>query len=155
VPRSSPGWDGCKQGWVAVLLRPGRFQGTVVETTFDRLLPLLSDACIVGVDIPIGLALTTFRDCDTEARQRLRSLRARVFRVPPAEAYLHTDTYEAGVQRCRELTGIAFSQQAFALRRKIVEVGRHAADSRVYDVHPEVSFLEMASGASLASKTRR
>jgi predicted RNase H-like nuclease len=53
-----------------------------------------------------------------------------------------------------ELTGKSISAQTYALGRRILEVDQHAhRDERVIEVHPEVSFHELAR-RPLASKHR-
>ncbi len=53
--------------------------------------------------------------------------------------------------RCHDLGLPGISQQAWALRRKIREVAV-SADSRVFEVHPEVSFAAMRGAALRYSK---
>jgi predicted RNase H-like nuclease len=74
-----------------------------------------------------------------------------VFLTPP-RAVLEARTYAEASQLARELTGKGISKQAFALRNRILEVDALAErDERVIEVHPEVSFREMA-GQPLPSK---
>ena len=52
-----------------------------------------------------------------------------------------------------ELTGKSVSAQSYALRHRILEVDEHARhDERVIEVHPEVSFSELASRPLLPKK---
>lgn len=86
------GVGGCKAGWFSVGLNDsGDYEVNVYETFCD-LLDYYDDACLVLVDIPIGLPCPgpRPRKCDTEARRSLGSPRAAsVFRVPIREvAYM-------------------------------------------------------------------
>lgn len=141
------GIDACRAGWVAVELRDGAFAGAYLSPRLDELLP---PADAIGVDIPLGLLETGWREADLRAAQRLGPRRSSVFRVPP-RAVWHREPYAAANALCRELTGAGMSVQAYGLRRKVLEAdaclsaGRH----RLHEVHPEVSFQAMA-GAALA-----
>lgn len=146
------GVDGCKSGWVCIVLADRRVAEARIAPDFDALMPHLAGAAAVGVDIPIGLAPDGFRDCDRAARAVLAGRASSLFLVPPAAAYLDGATYEDAAARCRALTGAGFSRQAFALRAKVLEVDAHAADARLFEVHPELSFLRMNDGAPLPRK---
>lgn len=146
------GVDGCKRGWVCVVLDEGRWAEARIAPDFGALLAGLDGAAVIAVDIPIGLARDRFRDCDRHARAALAGRASSLFLVPPAAAYLDCASYEDAVARCRELTGAGFSRQAFALRAKVRDVDGHAADPRVREVHPELSFSRMNGGAPLPGK---
>ena len=55
----------------------------------------------------------------------------------------------------RELTGQGISVQAWCLRHAIASGARMAADRRVVEVHPEVSFLAMTGSVLPSKKTPR
>lgn len=142
------GVDGCKQGWVAVGLTDGVVDGVGLYLTIPDLLRAHPAADVVAVDIPIGLVDRGWRNCDIEARAFLRPRGSTVFPVPPRRV-LEAPTFEDALACCRELTGSGISKQSFALARKILEVDVCAAtDKRLHEVHPEVSFRELA-GAQL------
>ena len=170
------GVDGCATGWVAVTLSPsvagpagpGRpsdpgaaaahaglaavplVVGVIVAATLD-LLPL---ARVTGIDMPLGLLGTGWRDADLLARRALGRRGVTVFAIPP-RAVWECQSYAEANRLCRELTGKGFSVQAWGLRRKIAEADqfrRQAAtepeDVQLYEVHPELSFAALA-GAPL------
>jgi hypothetical protein len=72
------GIDGCKAGWVGVVLREGIFSRAVVAANFRDLLTAVPAASVVAVDIPIGLP-TTARRADIEARRVVGARSASVF----------------------------------------------------------------------------
>ena len=75
-----------------------------------------------------------------------------VFPTPPREA-LEARTFAEANEIARTITGKGISQQAFALARKILEVHALAeVDERVIEMHPEVSFRELAGEPVLESK---
>lgn len=155
VRRSVVGVDGSPDGWVAVELRDGAIARAESHPTLAAVLIDWSGAAAVGVDMPIGTpAVDSWpRRADLAARVYLGIRRSSVFMVPPIEA-LQAPSHAEAVQRLRDAGLPGVSQQAFALRHKIFEVARVAADSdRLFEVHPEVSFAAM-TGVPLAHAKR-
>jgi predicted RNase H-like nuclease len=93
--------------------------------------------------MPIGLPVGRTRPADSAARRFVGGERAAsVFPTFPREV-LMAKTYEAALEAARRL-GTGLSKQAYALSDRIVEVADLAAtDTRVVEVHPEVSFRAM------------
>lgn len=130
----------------------------------------------VTVDIPIGLPGEGGRRCDREARQRLKPARkgggnraSSVFPAPPL-CTLGISDYSKALDLARKETGKGLSSQAHALLPKIHEVrkvfekgaceadkGAFAEDARprAAEVHPEVSFREMAGHTMGFHKSRQ
>jgi predicted RNase H-like nuclease len=104
---------------------------------------------VVGIDMPLGLLESGWREADLAARGLLGPRRSSVFAIPPRAVWAET-TYQAANQRCRELTGQGFSIQAWGLRAKLLEAGRYRGicGHRLHEVHPELAFGAMA-GAPL------
>jgi predicted RNase H-like nuclease len=145
------GVDGYRNGWVAVSLDPS---GDVAVSTHPEFSEVLSlRAQVIAVDIPIDPAGLGARPTDAAARAFVGGARASsVFPTPPREA-LQARTFAEACDVARRITGKGISQQAFALGRKILEVHEHAgSDERVIEVHPEVSFCELAGSQLLESK---
>ena len=107
-------------------------------------------ASVVGIDMPLGLLESGWREADREARGLLGPRRSSVFAIPPREVWAQPG-YQAAGQRCRELTGQGFSIQAWGLRAKLLEADRFrgTCGHRLFEVHPELAFGAMA-GAPLA-----
>jgi predicted RNase H-like nuclease len=161
------GVDGCPGGWVAVtlgpadpvtlgpgnLVTPGPVGQCTVTVTVAARLEALPLAGVTGIDMPLGLRASGWRDADLLARRALGRRGVTVFAIPPRPVW-ECDTYAEASRVCRELTGQGFSIQAWGLRRKIAEADdfRRAAAApdgvRLYEVHPELSFAAMA-GAPL------
>ncbi|MEK6272846.1 MAG: DUF429 domain-containing protein [Actinomycetota bacterium] len=144
---------GKESGWVGVALRDGRFAMAVARRGLKDLLSALSAARVVAIDMPIGLPTNGPRACDEEAREFLGPRRNSVFLAPPREV-LTANTHERATALGAELTGTGVSQQAYGLRHKLLELEPIAAeDDRVFEVHPEVSFREMAGTEVAHPKT--
>ena len=131
------GVDGTKGGWVAVVLDDGRFAGDrllrPIETTWDE----LADAQVVAIDVPIGYGP---READTAARALLTGAASTVFSTPTRQALAKPFG-----------PGLGVSAQAHALGPRITHVTAAAEhDSRIYEVHPEVSFRAMNAWRPLA-----
>jgi predicted RNase H-like nuclease len=146
------GVDACPGGrWVAVPLGAGECGGPVVEGTFRDVLRDVPRADVVAVDVPIGCPpVDGFpRRADIEARRFVGPRASSVFPTLPREIYEAT-SYEAAAARTRQLLGSGLSKQSYATGRRILEVDSRT-QSRVFEVHPEVSFAALAR-AALASK---
>ena len=145
------GVDGCKAGWVAVRLVDGMYEDGSVFATFGELLTAYPNAKTIAVDIPIGLPPPFPRAADVAARKLLGSRGSSVFQIPLRAALEQSSHAEATAFHVAQ-TGKGISQQAYALRTKVLEVAAHA-DPRVFEVHPEVCFAAMA-GEPLAEKKK-
>jgi len=142
------GLDGFKKRWLGVTLLDGRFHAA---RAFDSVLDALEserEASVVAIDIPIGLGDRDGRPADHEAKQFVGPRSSSVFLAFP-EAVFAAASFAEAVLLARQLTGKGLSQQSYALRAKIKEAAIAAErDSRVFEVHPEVSFRSLA-GAPL------
>lgn len=147
------GVDAYRLGWVTVVLRDGAFERAEVAHDFASLVEAVPDALVVAVDIPIGLLPGGWRQADREAKRFLQSTTSSVFMTPPRPV-VEAANYQDANRRCRELNGQGLSQQAWALRTKILQVDRYlkAQDERVHEVHPEVCFRAMGGKPLSASK---
>jgi predicted RNase H-like nuclease len=139
---------------VAIVLRNGQFERATVATRIADLLRDLSEMAVVGIDMPIGLTGgDERRQADHEARAFVGARGSSVFPTYPREVY-EADGYDGARETCLTLTGHSISRQAYGLRERLLEldyvsVGR----DRVREVHPEVSFCEMAGQPLTWSKT--
>jgi predicted RNase H-like nuclease len=141
------GVDAARGGWIGVALEDGRFAGAALERRFPALLERFVEAVMVGVDVPIGLPERgSRRRADVAARKLVGARRSSVFSTPSRLA-LEAATYRAA----REVEP-STSAQGWALRTAILDVDR-VRDSRVREVHPEVSFAVL-SGEPLAFAKR-
>ena len=151
------GVDACRGGWVAVSLevsRPPDRTPRLVAVRVDGSLAGVLDherdrAQVVGIDMPLGLLESGWREADRAARGLLGSRRSSVFAIPPRAVWAQP-SYQAANELCRELTGQGFSVQAWGLRAKLLEANRYreAGEHPMYEVHPELAFGAMA-GAPL------
>jgi predicted RNase H-like nuclease len=143
------GVDACRRGWVAVTLEP---PGRVTVRVHESLAWVLegSGGSVVGIDMPLGLLESGWREADRAARGLLGPRRSSVFAIPPRTVWAQA-SYQAANQRCRELTGQGLSIQAWGLRVKLLEADRYreVCGHPFYEVHPELAFGAMA-GAPLA-----
>lgn len=153
------GIDGCPSGWVAARVDPRSPDITWSTSDVDGIGTLLEPTCIVGVDMPIGLVDSGWRECDLEARSALGRAGSRVFLTPPrAVLELGIAAPNDDVQHLsRLLTGQGTSRQAMGLAERILvldDVLTEAGSDQqatVLEVHPELAFAEM-TGRVLASK---
>jgi predicted RNase H-like nuclease len=156
---SVTGVDGCAGGWVAVTLSRDRSPAVQATVAVGAALDALPLAAVTGIDMPIGLLASGWRDADLLARRALGRRAVTVFAIPPRPVW-ECPTYAEANRTCRELTGKGLSAQAWGLRQKIFEVDefRHRARTprpparphpvRLFEVHPELAFAAL-SGAPL------
>ena len=151
------GLDACRRGWVAVSLDGAERAGVAARLQVEavRVHQTLAgaldgtEARVVGIDMPLGLLESGWREADRAARGLLGPRRSSVFAIPP-RAVWEQASYQAASQRCRELTGQGLSIQAWGLRARLLEADRYrgSCPHPLYEVHPELAFRAMA-GAPL------
>lgn len=130
------GIDGCRSGWVVA---------STEGVTVVRSLPeVLGEFDLIGIDMPLGLSESGFRDCDAEARKLLKKRACTVFPAPP-RSLVHVDDYHAANLESRRRFGRGVPRQAHALWPKIREVDAvaRAHPGRLVEIHPECSFVEL------------
>ncbi|HYY32337.1 MAG TPA: DUF429 domain-containing protein [Gaiellaceae bacterium] len=144
------GVDMAGGGWAVVVLEGDELEDAFRCQSFAE--ALLVDAEVVGVDIPIGIPDSSQRPADVAARRFVGSRASSVFPTP-IRRVLEAATYADARAVAVELTGRSVSAQSYALRHRILEVDEHAhRDERVIEVHPEVSFSELARRPLLPKK---
>jgi predicted RNase H-like nuclease len=158
------GVDACRGGWVAVSLDgPAgaeeieevegasllRVEMVRVHETLEGVLDGHGSR-VVGIDMPLGLLGSGWREADRAARGLLGPRRSSVFAIAP-RAVWEQASYQAASERCRELTGQGLSIQAWGLRARLLEADRFRGSCGypLYEVHPELAFCALA-GAPLA-----
>jgi predicted RNase H-like nuclease len=154
------GVDACRRGWVAVSLEVSRLPHRaprLVSVRMDGSLASVLDRAdqgrVVGIDMPLGLLESGWREADRVARSLLGPRRSSVFAIPPRAVWAQL-SYPAANRLCRELTGQGFSMQAWGLRAKLLEANqyREACEHPMYEVHPELAFGAMAGAPLGCSK---
>jgi predicted RNase H-like nuclease len=161
------GVDAGRRGWVAVSLaalswaaggitvtvRVAASLGVLLAPDLDPAGATTADTTIVGIDMPLGLLETGWREADRAARGLLGPRRSSVFAIPPRAVWAQA-SYPVANQRCRELTGQGLSAQAWGLRAKLLEANqyRQTCGHPLYEVHPELAFGAMAGAPLAASK---
>ncbi len=175
------GVDGCSGGWVVVTGNDGFDELEVlVVSRFAQLFQMAVQPNIVCVDIPIGLATSGPRDADVQSRKLVGVRRSSVFPAPerPLLAFARSDGLgrEDGYAITNEWSwmhlGHGISKQNYNILGKIAEVDDFlgerphlrvtdvrptvsTATSLVFEIHPEMSFLEMNDGEPLPSPKRQ
>ena len=158
------GVDACRGGWVAVSLdgpeeadgAEGHEGASSFRVEMVRAHETLAGVLdghgsrVVGIDMPLGLLGSGWREADRTARGLLGPRRSSVFAIPP-RAVWEQASYQAASQRCRELTGQGLSIQAWGLRARLLEADRFRGSCGfpLYEIHPELAFCVLA-GAPLA-----
>ena len=164
-PTQIAGVDGCKAGWIAVIVFPEAFEKAEVKmfARFAELISQLATRSVIAIDMPIGLPERTKkggREADWAAREFLRPHQARIFPVPSRQAvyaYAKGFTEVSAIARKTSDPARAPSIQLFGILRPIQEIDAilrqyPALRDQIFEVHPEVSFKVMNSNEPLPSK---
>ena len=147
------GLDACRGKWLAVALDEGGFDDARLAADPAVLLAEWSDAAVIGVDIPIGLPETPLREADRAAREFVGERRSSVFSTFPS-VVLEAPTYEDAKRICVAHEWSKPSIQSYGMRHRIFEIAHlAAADERVVEVHPEVSFRELLGRTPAPKRT--
>lgn len=166
------GVDGCKGGWLAVLVRPNGADVRVLDVfrNFSDLLTGPDAPAIIAVDIPIGLPRESElrgRGPERVVRQQIRPRSSSVFRIPSRRAvYAGIDeripddseryAHAREIARSTSIDKKAFAKQGFYLFPKIVQVDkllrqRKELIGRVFETHPEVAFWRLNDEQGVSS----
>jgi len=164
------GADGCKAGWIAVLLEPGEAPRAAVFAEFAALVAALPATAVIAVDMPIGLPEFTRRGGrgpEALVRPLLKQRQSSVFSIPSRAAVYAGEqpftSLEAWYAAHRAASAIArhtsdpprsVSIQAFGIFSKIREIDRLLVSrpqlrDRVIESHPEVAFWQLNGRAAM------
>jgi predicted RNase H-like nuclease len=135
-----------RHGWVGVLVDDGGVVGARTGALAE-IVAWAEPVDVVGVDIPIGDVPGGVRRAEAAARAFVGPRAASILSPPPLDV-LAVPYAEANAALAAR-GAPRLSRQAWALGPKMLEAAALAAgDDRVHEVHPEVSFRELA-GAPL------
>jgi predicted RNase H-like nuclease len=142
--------DVWKKRWVVAVVDDGRFASVHVADDARSAVASVPDACVIAIDIPIGLPkLCGKRDADKEASKLVGKHKASSVFPAPARVLVDAPTFAAANAIAHREGCPGVSQQTYALRAAILQVAPLAdADARIHEVHPEVSF-RLAKGECL------
>jgi predicted RNase H-like nuclease len=159
VERPVLGVDGCRDGWVGVLLRPDRPPSVHHASTIAALVEQVREnaaVAVVAIDIPLGLPDAGIRQADVLARRELAGKGPSVFTTLTRAAYQASSYADAREANLRHTGGThSASAQAWALRAKILDADTWVQSGppvAVIEVHPELAFARMAGAPLLAGK---
>ena len=168
------GVDGCKAGWIGIGLADDGYPKVAVCEDISDIVASFKDACVILVDIPIGLpedGKPIFRVCDKEARGLLGKRLNAVFLVPSrrfanealenedwgyrkSEEMKYAERHRKASKWSQDRYGKGIAAQAFGITRKIGEMDEYlpkhlGADSpmpTIREVHPEICFWALNGG---------
>jgi predicted RNase H-like nuclease len=157
------GADSTPGGWCVVSHESGRLS-LEKAATVSEIIGFGTELDILAVDIPIGLLdayETGGRPCDRAARKLLGRRHSSVFPAP-VRPVLGASTYEDACHRSRTSSpdGRKISKQTCAILPKIQQVDdllqkRPELRGVIREVHPEVSFCELAGEPMRCAKSKQ
>lgn len=160
--RTVAGMDGCRGQWLCVWGDPQTPHGirATLLPTLEDLDQLTPRPAVVGVDVPIGLAVDRPRRCDQAARATLGRPRGSSVFPAPLRAMLQAADYHDACTVGRATAGRALSRQAWnivPLIRAMDDFLRTRPDwqSCIHEVHPEVSFTVWNGGTPMRHNKKR
>jgi predicted RNase H-like nuclease len=146
------GLDGCRDGWIAAVLEP---RGLRVEFLDDLAgVRELADRVVgVAVDMPVVLVARGRREADVLARRALGARASTLF-LAPVGAALAASSFDEANALNRVHGGFGLSRQAYGLFAKMRDVAAWSApeNTPVWEVHPEIAFLDATGRDRLAPK---
>lgn len=153
------GVDGCKYGWVAVLLKSSSAE---LFKNLADLINFYQENSLFMIDMPIGLASyrQLERNCEIIARKFLSSERkSSLFSVPCRES-VYALSYAEANQVNKEIMQKGISKQTWGIVPKIKEVDQllqHDKDliSKIKESHPEVAFHFLNNNQSMERGSAR
>jgi predicted RNase H-like nuclease len=153
------GVDGCRNGWVVALARPGSSDVRVrVVPRFADVLTAAEAPAVIAVDIPIGLPERVGyggRAAENAVRPLPGARQSSVFSVPSRAALAAADYREAcGIALATSEPPRKVSKQLFMIAPKIREVDAclradASVAARVREVHPELAFWRLNGDRAL------
>jgi predicted RNase H-like nuclease len=150
------GADGCGRDWLVVRHDTATAHTSAFLSTTQDIAHL--DFDVLAIDIPIGLPEAGRRPADARARTLVGPRRSSVF-PSPIRPSLYATTREEACQITQAADGRRVGVQSFAILPKIRAViellqANPQLASRVFEVHPEVSFAAWAGHPLLHNKKR-
>ncbi|SOC51582.1 DUF429 domain-containing protein [Ornithinimicrobium cerasi] len=144
-----------RSGWVGAVLDPSG-HGTphlVDGVTLEEVVAAAGTVTVVALDVPVGLPDEGRRAADVAARKELGGQASAVLTTPVREA-VYAATFGEANAISREKVGSGLSQQAYGLRRRIMEVDAYVRQDlpfRLVEVVPELVYTDL-SGTPLTSR---
>jgi predicted RNase H-like nuclease len=116
------------------------------------------DSRVIAIDIPIGLTGSGPRTCDLLARKLLGKRHSTVFPAPIRSALNACSRFEAS-KITRAVDGRGVGAQAWYIYKKVQDVdaylrGNPSSQDKVFEVHPELSFMAWNEGVPILSPKR-
>jgi predicted RNase H-like nuclease len=151
------GVDGCRGGWIAVVLRTDETPAVSVHADFEAVMEAAGVRAFVSVDMPIGLpdfVGAGGRGPERIVRRFLGERQSSVFSIPSRAAVGAASYADA----CRIALSTSqpprkVSKQAYFLFPKILEIDAlmtPGLQARVREVHPEVAFWRLNGGRPMS-----
>ena len=154
------GIDACPQGWSVVFYKENKYFAQEY-TSLKDIMEENPDLDSIAIDMIIGLPVIAHKGgrVTDRAARKLLSPRSSVVFSAPCRSAVYAKDYQEALQNSRKSgeNAIGLSKQTYNITPKIKELDTliradEAIYSRIYEVHPELSFWELNQRAPLSSK---
>lgn len=156
------GIDGCKLGWIAVIMDSFDNWSVEVFGSIEELIHKLHSQDLFLIDIPIGLREDEKNErlCDLQSRKSLGQPRGSSVFTVPSRTSIYCDTYEEANKMNKELVGRGIPKQTWGIVPKIKEVDTYIRNNieikeRLKESHPEVGFWALSGRPMKYSKRKK
>lgn len=153
--QSYRGIDGAPGGWISVTLNRKKF---VVE--FKERLSLLTFSSNMTslIDMPIGLPISGYRQCDLLGRKLLGQKWSSLFLVPSRDA-VYAESYEKSCEKNLSKQNVKLSKQSWNICPKIKELdkllrSKPELKGSLLEAHPEIAFLRLNQNEPLRNSKK-
>jgi len=141
------GIDGCKVGWICVRVEGNQPLFNLAKRIED--MEYIVSNRLSLIDIPIGLAESSIRVCDSQAHKLLRPKRHNSVFVTPIRDAVYAESYKEACEANYKATGKKISKQAWSISKKVREIDAFKKlfpEIALRESHPEVCFWALNGG---------
>ncbi|TVQ12894.1 MAG: DUF429 domain-containing protein [Balneolaceae bacterium] len=151
------GIDGCRAGWIAFVHDGNSVTSRIIRSDAG-LRELFLECDRVYIDMPVGLAETGQRACDTELRNAMPPAKKASVFMTPVRGAVYAANYRQACDLNLQSAGRKISIQAWNITNRIRQVDQllradASLATRVIECHPEWQFIQFSGAAMPPKKT--
>lgn len=156
MENSFAGVDGCRGGWLVVLLTGNRKWRVELVNDIEKLAALVDRSRLTLIDIPIGLldGGGPHRLCDQLARRALGAPRSASIFPAPSRSAVYAGSYKQACRVNQLRLGRKLSKQSWNISGKILQIDSLLQKNtrlagKLRESHPEIAFWALNNGTPM------